>query len=76
MRGRIIILAAVLGAAVVLFVVLNSGGGGQNALRELQRKRPAHKVTPPPGAPSVAVIAPRDGYRQTAGAVMVRVLRS
>jgi hypothetical protein len=73
MRARITIFAAAIVAAVVLFVVLDSGGGGKNALRELQRQRPVHKLPPIPGAPSVAIIAPRDGSRQTSGAVVVRV---
>jgi hypothetical protein len=73
MRARIAILGAVLAAAVALVVVLNSGSGGKSALLELQRQRPVHKLPPIPGAPSVAVIAPRNGSRQTSGAVVVRV---
>ena len=74
MRGRIAILAAALVAAVVLVVVLTSGGGGNNALKELQAKHPVHKLPPVPGAPSVDVVAPRNGSRQTSGAVVVHVV--
>lgn len=74
MRGRIAILAAALVAAVALVVVLTSGGGGGNsALQQLEQKRPQHKLPPIPGAPGVDVISPRNGARQTSGAVVVRV---
>ncbi len=75
MRGRIAILAVALVAAVALVVVLTSGGGGGNsALQRLQQRRPQHKLPPIPGAPSVDVISPRNGARQTSGAVVVRVV--
>ena len=74
MRGRIAILAATLAAAAVIIVVLTSGGGGKNALKELQEKHPVHKIAPIPGAPSVEVVAPRNGSRQSSGAVVVHVV--
>ena len=74
MRGRIAILAAALVAVAVVVVVLTSGGGGNNALKELQAKHPVHKLPPIPGAPSVDVVAPRNGSRQTSGAVVVHVV--
>ena len=74
MRGRIAILAAALVGVAALVVVLTSGGGGSNgALQRLQQRRPQHKLPPIPGAPSVDVISPRNGARQTSGAVVVRV---
>ena len=74
MRGRIAILAAALVGVAALVVVLTSGGGGGNgALQRLQQRRPQHKLPPIPGAPSVDVISPRNGARQTSGAVVVRV---
>lgn len=74
MRGRIAILAASLVAVVVLVVVLTSGGGNNNPLKELQEKHPVHKLPPIPGEPSVDVVAPRNGSRQTSGAVVVHVV--
>ncbi len=74
MRGRIAILAAVL-AAVALVVVLTSGngGGGNSELQQLQQRRAQHKAPPIPGVPAIDVISPRNGARQTSGAVVVRV---
>src|SRR6478609_3759609 len=75
MRGRIAIFAAALVAVAALAVVLtSSGGGGNSALQRLQQRRPQHKLPPIPGAPSVDVISPRNGARQTSGAVVVRVV--
>ena len=74
MRGRIAILAASLVAVVALVVVLTSGGGNNNPLKELQEKHPVHKLPPIPGEPSVDVVAPRNGSRQTSGAVVVHVV--
>jgi hypothetical protein len=75
MRGKIAILAAVLVAVVAVVVLLTSAGGsGNNALQELQAKHPVHKLPPTPGAPSVEIVAPRNGSRQTSGAVVVHVV--
>jgi hypothetical protein len=73
MRGRITILAVALVVAVALIAVLTSGGGGNSALKQLHQRLPQHKLPPIPGAPSVGVISPRNGERQTNGAVIVRV---
>ncbi len=73
MRGRIAILAVTLVAAVALVAVLTSGGGGNSALQQLQQRLPQYKPPPIPGEPSVDVISPRNGERQTNGAVIVRV---
>jgi hypothetical protein len=74
MRGRIAILAASLAVAAVLVVVLTSGGRNNNPLKELQEKHPVHKLPPIPGEPSVEVVAPRNGSRQSSGAVVVHVV--
>ncbi|MGA8744789.1 MAG: hypothetical protein WB507_02875 [Solirubrobacterales bacterium] len=76
MRGRFAILAVALVALAAVVVVLSTGGGGggKNALKELQAKHPVHKLPPIPGAPSVSVVAPRNGSRQTSGAVVVHVV--
>lgn len=59
-------LATALVAAAALVYALTSDGGSSNTA-------PVHKQPPIPGAPSVAVISPRNGERQTSGAVIVRV---
>ncbi len=75
MRGRIAILVAALGLAAALVIVLSSGGGSSDSsLNQLQGRRTPHKLAPVPGAPGVEVISPRNGARQTSGAVVVRVV--
>lgn len=64
MRGRIAILAAVAVAAVALVLVLVLGGG--EADRESQR-------AVVPGQPSVDIVSPRNGARQSSHAVVVKV---
>ncbi len=73
MRGRIVILAVALVAVVALVAELTSSGGGNSALQQLHQRLPQYKPTPIPGEPSVSVISPRNGERQTNGAVIVRV---
>jgi len=74
MRGKNIILAAALVAAVALVVVLTSGGGANSALQQLEKRLPQNKPPPIPGAPSIGVVSPRNGERQSNGAVIVRVV--
>jgi hypothetical protein len=62
MRARIAILAVLVAAAAAVFVlVLTTGGEGEKA-----------EQLPPPGEPSVAIVSPRNGARQTNRAVVVK----
>lgn len=66
MRGRTAILIVGAAAAVTVVAVLMLGGGKEDA--------PAQVIAPAvPGEPSVTVISPRNGARQTSHAVVVKV---
>lgn len=64
MRGRIAILAAFAAAAVAAVLILLPGGGDDGA---------ASGGSALPGEPSVEVISPRNGSRQEARSVVVKV---
>ncbi len=62
MRAAIAILAVLAAAAAVLLVIVLSGGG----------KGPAAQAEVLPGEPSVEIVSPRNGARQTSRAVVVK----
>jgi hypothetical protein len=65
MRGRIVILAAVVMAAVALVLVL--------ALSGKESETSSSEQTEVPGEPSVDIVSPRNGARQASHAVVVKV---
>jgi len=65
MRGRIAILAATAVAVVALALLLILGSDGSEHDRG--------QIVSTPGAPSVEIISPRNGARQSARAVVVKV---
>jgi hypothetical protein len=67
MRGRISIFAAVAAAVVALALVLVLGGNDQGP------KHGRSAFVAAPGEPSVDIVSPRNGERQTSHAVVVRV---
>jgi hypothetical protein len=66
MRGRTAVLLAGVGAAAALALVLALGGG-----KDDESSPP--EATAAPGEPSVEIISPRNGARQTSHAVVVKI---
>jgi len=66
MRGRVAILTVGAAAVVALVLILAIGVGGEE-------KAPAPPATAAPGEPTVTIVSPRNGARQTAHSVVVKV---